>query len=394
MWLLTASVRQAFERAESSGAMPTAQQQFDYEARLNSASDHDCPGILTIAGNNAEIEIRGAITNRPSLMAFMFGGGNTTYSDIISAIAIAEQDPEVDNITLAIDSPGGTIAGLFDALAAIENATKPTKAVVSNMGASAAFAIASKADRIIATNRATMLGSVGIVVRGFVEEGDITITSTDAPKKAPDLSTEEGRAIVREELDALHEIFVEAIASGRGTTVEKVNADFGQGATLLAEEALKRGMIDGIVGNPLKVVDGANSTTTALSGGNNSETGPMALTLTELQAQNPDVYAAAVKLGETQERDRVTAHLVAGEMSGDLKTALSAAKDGTEMTMTLQTQYMMAAANRTDTTNRQDDEVGADAADGVSDDDESRDTAASDKILNSAAAHCGIEMEA
>ena len=186
MWLLLSAIREIFEEAQKNGSAPTAQQQLDYEARMMSPSGQDLPRLLTVAGNNAEIAIEGAITNRPSLLAFIFGGGNTTYADINAALAVAEQDPDIDNITLAIDSPGGTIAGLFDTLAAIESAKKPVKAVVSNVAASAAYAIASQADEIVATNRAARIGSVGIVVRGFLDDNEIAITSSNAPKKAPD----------------------------------------------------------------------------------------------------------------------------------------------------------------------------------------------------------------
>lgn len=392
MWLLLAAIREAFENAEKSGAVPTAQQQLDYEARVASGSSGDLPRLLTIAGNNAEIVIQGAITNRPSLLAFMFGGGNTTYADITAALAVAEQDPEVDNITLAIDSPGGTIAGLFDTLAAIQAAKKPVKAVVSNVAASAAYALASQADEIVATNRAARFGSIGIVVRGSIDENEIAIASSEAPKKAPDLSTEEGKAVVREELDALHEIFVDAIAEGRSTTVEKVNAEFGQGATLLAGEALKRGMIDAVAEPTLKVVE-STKTTTARSGGNQPEAGYM--DLKTLQAQHPDVYTAAVQQGVDQERDRVSAHLTMGEASGDMKTAVGAINDGSAMTAKLQAQYMAAGMNRADINARQDDDNNADAGDGANaEDDDAAKASAAAGILEAAANACGVEVEA
>ena len=73
--------------------------------------------------------------------------------------------------------------------------------------------------------------------------------------------------MVREELDAMHKIFVDSIAEGRSVTTEKVNAEFGQGGTLLAGEALKRGMIDAVAEPTLKVVE-STKTTTARSGGN------------------------------------------------------------------------------------------------------------------------------
>lgn len=87
--------------------------------------------------------------------------------------------------------------------------------------------------------------------------------------------------------------------------------------------------------------------------------------LTQLQAQHPDVFAAAVKQGEAAERDRVTAHLTMGEASGDMKTACTAIKDGAGMTATLQAQYMTAGMNRKDTSNRQDDDKQANAGDGA-----------------------------
>jgi len=262
MWLLEASVRLAMEQAQKAGFTPSAEQQVQFESRFGngdvSANDNR---LLTIAGDNAEILITGVITKTPSFLAMIFGGGNTTFPEIIAAIAAAEQDDSVSNITFRIDSPGGHFEGLFDTLAAIQAIKKPTKSIISNVGASAAFAIAVQADEVVASNVAARIGSVGVVATFHIDENEISITSTDAPKKRPDVTTEEGKAMVREELDAMHEIFVDAIASGRSTTVKKVNAEFGQGGTVLANEALKRGMIDAIAGQPLTVVKSTKTTT-------------------------------------------------------------------------------------------------------------------------------------
>mgnify|MGYP003633306048 CR=1 FL=1 len=101
MWLLEASVRQAIQQAQKAGFMPSAEQQAQFDARFGtsnvSANDNR---LLTVAGNNAEISVKGVITKSPSFMAMLFGGGNTTYPEIISAIAAAEQDDTVSNITL------------------------------------------------------------------------------------------------------------------------------------------------------------------------------------------------------------------------------------------------------------------------------------------------------
>jgi ClpP class serine protease len=388
MWLIQTAVRQALEQAQTSGWSPTAEQHLDFEARMSAAAGGDTPRLLTIAGNSAEIAITGAITNAPNMFAFLFGGGNTTYPDIIAALAVAEQDPEVETITLAIDSPGGTISGLFDALAAIENTTKPTRAVVSNLAASAAYAIAAQTDEIVAGNRAARFGSVGIVVSGFVDADAVAITSTDAPKKAPDISTEEGRAVVREELDAMHEIFVESIAAGRGTTIDQVNADFGQGATLLAAEAQARGMIDTLATTSLNAVS-TNQTT--------NQPGAIDMDLNTLKASHPGVYAEALQAGVTQERERASAHIIMGQGSGDLTTALAAVQDGSEMTPSLSATYMMAAANRSDTqAATTDDLAAASAADGAASDDNDADAGktAGAAILSLAASNCSVELGA
>lgn len=389
MWLLEASVRQAIERAQKAGFTPSAEQQARFVARFGDDDGERDSRVLTIAGDQAEIMIKGILTPQPSFMAMLFGGGNATYPEIVAAIQQAEQNESVRAITLAVDSPGGHFDGLFDVLAAVQAAKKPVTAVVHGLAASAAYAIVCQADRIEARNRASRVGSIGVAVSFTVFDEDIDITSTAAPKKRPDVRTEEGKAMVVEELDALHEIFADSIAEGRGVTVAKVNAEFGQGATLLAGEALKRGMIDAIAETPLRVVDNTNSTT-ARSGGNIPETGYM--DLKTLQAQHPDVYAAAVQAGTDQERDRVTAHLIMGEKSGAMETAAKAIKDGVGMTSTLQATYLTAGMNRTDVSTRQEDDAAAAVADAATASAGQEDAA--DNVASLVEARLGVSVEA
>ena len=394
IWLLESSIREVLERAQKNGSAPSAQQ-LDYEARIGGDSDESGSRILTVVGNNAEINIEGVLTERPNFMAFLFGGGNTTYPDINAAIASAEQNPEIDNIKLAIDSPGGSIAGLFKTLDTIKAAKKPITAVVTNVAASAAYAIAANADKIVAANRSTMFGSIGIKVDAIVNDNMVSIASTKAPKKSPDLATKEGQAVIREELDPVHDLFAEEIAAGRNVSVDTVNAEFGQGSVLLAGEALKRGMIDSVADSRLSIVGSTDSTTTAHKDGNNSEIGPM--DLNTLKASHHDVYAAAVQEGIKQERDRVGAHLTMGAGSGDMKTALASVADGSEMTATLQAAYLTAGMNRKDIEQHQ---IDADLANGGDKATQSKDAekAKADKAANDilalAAANCGVELEA
>lgn len=367
-WLLESDCYKKIQAAEKAGITPTADQQVKFEVLASNSTSR----ILSSAGNIAEISIIGVLTQAPSFFAMLFGGGNTTYPEIISAIAEAEIDPSINEIILAIDSPGGHFDGLFDTLAAIQSATKPIKAIISNLGASGAFAIASQADEIIASNIAARIGSLGVAVTFDIDPNEITIASSNAPKKRPDVSTDEGVAVVRDELDAMHDIFVKAIASGRNTSVDNVNVNFGQGGMFLASEALKRGMIDGIA----NIVDNTDSiTTAAINGGDNLEKKPM--DLNTFKSSHPSTYAEAVNEGVTSERDRITAHLTMGNASGDMKTALESVENGSQMTATLQATYMSAGMNRADIESRQDDDVDADAGDSTINSDDS-DTAAED----------------
>lgn len=356
LWLLEPSVFRAMRKAREAGAAPSLDAQAAYEARY-SAESANGSRVLSIAGDVAEVRVSGVITKSPDLFAMLFGGGNTTWPEIVSALAEADANPSVKRVELSIDSPGGSVAGMFDAMAAVQAIKKPTRAVVRNVAASAAYGLGSQADEIVAANRATSFGSIGVAATFYVDDNEVDVTSTAAPKKRPDVTTEEGRAMVREELDAYHELFVEAIASARGVTVEKVNAEYGQGATLLADEALKRGMIDAVAGTkPLQLVKPATTTRAATAEQENT------MDLSTLKAQYPAVYAEAVGEGVAKERDRVSAHLVMGEASGDMKTAIGAVKDGSEMTATLQASYMAAGMNRADNGNRAADESAAAAA--------------------------------
>lgn len=87
--------------------------------------------------------------------------------------------------------------------------------------------------------------------------------------------------------------------------------------------------------------------------------------LMTLKAQHPEVYAAAVQAGVTQERERACAHLRLGEASGAMGIAVTAIREGSDLGISLQAEYMAAGLNKRDMGNRAADD--ASAADAVSD---------------------------
>ena len=178
----------------------------------------------------------------------------TCYSDISENVQAADNDPGVDRIVLDVNSPGGYIDGVSETSETIKSAKKETVARVGNLAASAAFWLACACDKIEATTKIAVFGSIGVMVsyydysKYFEEAGikHVVIISTDAPDKNLDPITKKGRENLIERLDKTHAIFAEAVAIGRKTTIEKVNSDFGRGGVLIAEDALKVGMIDKI----------------------------------------------------------------------------------------------------------------------------------------------------
>jgi ClpP class serine protease len=246
MWLLKSEVFAEMRAAMAGGLRGTAEQQAQFVAARGTPRPRaEAPENYAVAGDTAQINVLGVLSPRPSFLLWLLGYEQTTYADIQSSLSAAASDSNVQRVVMVVDSPGGTADGLFDTLAALEAFGKPIS-VTAACACSAAYAIAAASGPITATNAAAEFGSVGVAVSVPIDDETIDITSTEAPHKRPDVSTDEGQAVIREHLDAIHELFAEAIAGGRGTSVARVNTAYGRGATLLAGAAQERGMIDGI----------------------------------------------------------------------------------------------------------------------------------------------------
>ena len=351
-WLLLPSMFSNLQEFFARGILADATQQAQVDRRTEAVTIGDASRIFSKAGNQAEITIYGVLTQEPDFLAMFLGGGNTAYSEILAALITAENDPEVEEITLRIDSPGGQIDGLFAVMDAIKATTKPVTAIVNSMAASAAYGIAAQADKILAADRSAHVGSIGVVRTFVVDDSRIAITSTEAPNKRPDPTTEEGKAVIRAELDDVHNIFVDAIAEGRKTTSDRVNAEFGKGALVIASKAQNLSMIDGIVGS-VPILNNA------ASGGSNEQEAQH-MDLNTLRAEHADVYNEAVQAGVNQERQRVKAHLVYGKSAGATDLAIKAIEDGTDCNdPVVQAEYFAARENKkiVDDTETDDKEV-------------------------------------
>lgn len=338
MWLLNQTVFDRMQSAANAGQKPSETERLAFEADYRGYAG-DLPRGMSVVGSNAAISITGILTNAPDLFARWFGGGNTVYSDIVQAAIIADNDPAITSIDFEIDSPGGQAsAEWFAVMDVIAHMTTPTRAVVRDLAASAAYGIAAQAGSIVAVNNMVSVGSIGVVATFFTSERMVDVTSTNAPNKRPDPKTAEGVQVIRAQLDQIEEEFIGAVARGRDVTKEKVKEEFGRGAVFLAVQAKSRGMIDSIVSRA--------STTADAQASGDSKIGAINMDLDQLKADHPAVYAQAVAVGVDQgksgEQARVAAHLTLGEASGAMDVSIADIKSGADLTPTVTANHTAA----------------------------------------------------
>ena len=199
----------------------------------------------------AVIPIQGVLTKKDSWISAL--SGCSSYERIASYLQCAVNDAAVRAILLQVDSPGGETTGcleLSDAIYSLRGA-KPIWAIADDFAFSAAYALASAADRIFVT-RMGAVGSVGVVVlhvedSKFNDEHGFKYTYIFAGDKKVDanphepLSERAGKDI-QSEVDRQYEQFVATVARNRGVDRAQIVATqagifFGEGATpLLADE--------------------------------------------------------------------------------------------------------------------------------------------------------------
>jgi ClpP class serine protease len=219
--------------------------------------------IYSLEDGAARIRIEGPLSNEgPDPWDLFWGYGGTSYQDIIAALGRAKNDPLVKSVILDIDSPGGIVDGVDQTWQAIRSVGKPVTALAGSLVASAAYWLASAADKIYADAPTSETGSIGVLVATYdwskweekIGIKEIVITSSNAPDKAPDPATEHGRDTILARLDALERIFYARVSEGRGVTADHIAGHFGKGGLLVAsdpspdhEDAIRAGMIDGLL---------------------------------------------------------------------------------------------------------------------------------------------------
>jgi|YNPMSStandDraft_1061717.scaffolds.fasta_scaffold15352_2 signal peptide peptidase SppA len=201
----------------------------------------------------AVIDIAGVLANEPSLFdAILFGA--TAYGEILDEVEQAIADPEVRAVLLRVNSPGGDSENAFETAAALTALArqKPIWAVADNSMFSAAYLLATAAERIYVPEFTGGVGSIGIYAEHldwseynrklgvkvtYIAEGE---GKTDGNPNEP--LSEAARAALEAEVRRLYGLFVEAVARRRGLSEQAIR-DMGA-ALKYGPEAVAAGLAD------------------------------------------------------------------------------------------------------------------------------------------------------
>ncbi|MFH6568024.1 MULTISPECIES: signal peptide peptidase SppA [Pseudomonas] len=203
------------------------------------------------SGYTALIDVRGVIADKEEASA----------DNLVTSLQAAFEDPKVKGVVLRINSPGGSPVQsgyVYDEIRRLRGLHPDTKvyAVISDLGASGAYYIASAADEIYA-DKASLVGSIGVTAAGFGFVGAMdklgiqrrAYTSGEhkafldpfEPEKPDETKFWQGV------LNVTHEQFIASVKQGRGDRLkDKEHPELFSGLVWTGQQALPLGLIDGL----------------------------------------------------------------------------------------------------------------------------------------------------
>lgn len=303
------------------------------------AQQDDKPFLF--AGGKAIIPIHGLLLNRfPYSWSFATG-----YNFIQSQVSAAMDDGDVDGIVYDVNSYGGLVTGCQETsdlmfAASAKQGGKPSLAVVDANCYSAAYYLASAADRIAVTPSGGA-GSVGVVlmhvdVSKALDEMGVKVTFIHAGEHKVDGNayeplSKEVAADLKAEIDKMYGRFVSTVTRNRPNLSDKAVRDT-EARIYQADDALALGLVDAVQTPP----DALQEFFNAEDASDPNEDTDMASTTQQTAnnatgADNTAAIAAAAAEARTAERARIAAIHALPEAEGRTELATHLALN-TDMT--------------------------------------------------------------
>lgn len=203
------------------------------------------------ASHTALVEVRGMIADREPASA----------DNIVSSLRAAFEDPKTKGVVLRINSPGGSPVQsgyIYDEIGRLRGEHPKIKvyAVITDLGASGAYYIASAADQIYA-DKASLVGSIGVTAASFgfvdvmgkvgVERRVYTSGEHKAFLDPFQPQKEEETRFWQGVLDTTHRQFIDSVKRGRGDRLKLAeHPELFSGLVWSGEQALQLGLVDAL----------------------------------------------------------------------------------------------------------------------------------------------------
>lgn len=201
--------------------------------------------------HTALVELRGMIADKEAASA----------DNIVGALRAAFEDGNTKGVILRINSPGGSPVQsgyVYDEIRRLRAEYPAIKlyAVISDLGASGAYYIASAADEIYA-DKASLVGSIGVTATGFGFVGvmdklgvDRRVYTSGEHKAFLDPfqpQKEEETQFWKGVLEITHQQFIDSVKRGRGERLKVAeHPELFSGLVWSGEQALQLGLVDAL----------------------------------------------------------------------------------------------------------------------------------------------------
>jgi len=208
-------------------------------------------GVTESGTHTALIELKGVIADDEKASA----------DNVVTALRKAFDDSNTRGVVLRINSPGGSPVQsgyIYDEIKRLRGLHPDIKlyAVITDLGASGAYYVASAADAIYA-DKASLVGSIGVTAASFGFVGTMEKLGverrvyTSGEHKAfldpfQPQKPEETR-FWQQVLDTTHQQFIDSVKKGRGDRLKvEGHPELLSGLVWSGEQALSLGLIDGL----------------------------------------------------------------------------------------------------------------------------------------------------
>lgn len=202
--------------------------------------------------NIAVLQLKGTLAKQADSMSL-----STSTIRFRQQVRDAERRDDIDGVMLVTDTPGGTVAGTFDASRDLKSlaAKKPVVTYVEDMMSSAGYWIGSSVSQIIANNETAMVGSIGTYLsvydwsKAFEKEGIKAVVIKTGELKAAGVP---GTEITEKQIEYFQGIvnkhqaqFDKSVRANRSLSADELK-QVNTGGVFVAEEAKDLKLIDSI----------------------------------------------------------------------------------------------------------------------------------------------------